>query len=85
VARATAAAVPSDQEIKARVVTQLQQAGIGWWRMNVVVSGGVVHLWGGVDSEAEKLAARIALGNVDGVRDVQNHLSVFPPGQLGAR
>jgi len=47
-----------------------------WWRRlssNVIVSEGVVHLWGFVGSDAERAAVRVAAENVPGVRAVQDH------------
>ena len=79
VARGSARAVPSsDREIRAAVTAQLRQAKIDW-HVNAVVSSGVLHLWGAVESDAQKHAAHVAAGEVPGVTEVQNHLSVLPP------
>jgi osmotically-inducible protein OsmY len=59
------------------VTAQLRQAMIDW-HVNVVVSDGVVHLWGAVESDAQKHAAHVAAEQVPGVTEVQNHLSVLP-------
>jgi osmotically-inducible protein OsmY len=53
--------------------------------VNVVVAGGIVHVWGVVGSEAEKDAIRIAAETVPGVITVENNVAVgaFPPLQGG--
>jgi osmotically-inducible protein OsmY len=42
------------------------------------VQGGTVKLWGIVDSEAERQAARVAAEQVAGVRAVENNVVVQP-------
>jgi osmotically-inducible protein OsmY len=39
----------------------------------VVVSDGIVHLWGLVGSEAEREALRVAADNTPGVRGIEDH------------
>ena len=46
------------------------------WLMNVTVADGVVHMWGGVRSEAERHAARVAAETVPGVRAIEDHLTI---------
>ena len=41
---------------------------------NVIVQDGVVHLWGFIDSEAERKALTMAAQNIPGVRGVEDHL-----------
>jgi CBS-domain-containing membrane protein len=63
-----------DSEIHAQVCAELERQP--WWRTltsNVVVTDGIVHYFGTFDSEAEKVAARIAAENVPGVRAVKDH------------
>lgn len=48
-------------------------------RMEVTVSGGVVHLWGVVADEAVRRAYRVAVEAVPGVRDVMDHTHVVRP------
>jgi CBS domain-containing protein len=63
-----------DEAIHARLLAELEAQP--WWRSlmsNVVVSDGVVHYYGGFDSETHKDAARIAAENVPGVRAVEDH------------
>lgn len=73
---ATADAVPSadDQGIRRQLLTELEQQD--WWRLdraNVIVTDGVVHFWGMVESDDARPAARVAAENVPGVRGVDDH------------
>lgn len=67
-----------DRSLAEAVMSALIDAGIRRNFVNVVVSGGVVHLWGAVESDAEKRAARVAAENVLGVKDVQDEIGVLP-------
>jgi CBS domain-containing protein len=44
---------------------------------SIVVENGVVHLFGVVQSEEERHAIRVAAENLDGVKAVEDHLSVM--------
>jgi len=46
--------------------------------MNATVQSGRVHLWGVVDSVAEKEAARVAAELVEGVKEIDNNVTVLP-------
>ncbi len=48
------------------------------WPTTVVVSDGVVHLWGFVEGDAVRQAYRVAAENVPGVRRVKIHLRTMP-------
>jgi osmotically-inducible protein OsmY len=45
---------------------------------NVIVTGGVVHLWGVIESEEERRAIRITAEGVPGVKSVESHLEYAP-------
>lgn len=47
--------------------------------VNVVVSDGVVHLWGVIDSEEQRQALRVAAENIPGVKAVEEHLTFSLP------
>ena len=71
----------SDDEIRRDVQTAVdQQPWRSPWTTNVVVSAGVVHLWGFVQSEPVLKAYRVAAENVAGVRKVKNHMRRIPAG-----
>jgi CBS domain-containing protein len=47
--------------------------------VNVIVSEGVVHLWGVIDSDDQRQALRVAAENIPGVTTVEEHLSFSLP------
>lgn len=67
-----------DETIRAAVEKELETIGVLNRFVSVVVSGGVVHLWGETFSRAEKDAARVAAENVDGVKEVRDEVNVLP-------
>ena len=44
--------------------------------VNIIVSDGVVHLWGVIDSNAQRDALRVAAENIPGVTAVEEHLTL---------
>jgi CBS domain-containing protein len=63
-----------DGAIRTRLSAELERHP--WWRpttSTVVVTDGVVHYFGTVDSEDQQRAARVAAENVPGVRRVDDH------------
>ncbi|BBK30501.1 BON domain-containing protein [Stella humosa] len=44
---------------------------------NVLVSGGVAHLWGAVRNDAERKAMVVAAQTMPGIRSVEDHLAVI--------
>jgi CBS domain-containing protein len=77
VAKEAAPAVASDDAgIREQVIAGIKAAGITQPYVNVVVAGGIVHVWGFVGSEAEKDAIRIAAETAPGVKTVQNNVAV---------
>jgi CBS domain-containing protein len=70
----------SDQAIRAAIIETLRKdAGVRDELVNVIVSGGIVHLWGAVPSEQELRALRVAVENTEGVRGLENNVGVLPP------
>ncbi len=47
--------------------------------VNVIVSDGVVNLWGVIDSDAQRQPLRVAAENIPGVTAVEEHLSFSLP------
>jgi CBS-domain-containing membrane protein len=71
----------SDSMIRKKVMAQFKSEQ--WSKhalLNAMVQDGTVKLWGVVDSEAEKEAARVAVEQVAGVRAIENNV-VVQPGQ----
>jgi CBS domain-containing protein len=69
----------SDSTIRKRVMKQFKLEK--WSKgslLNVTIQDGTVKLWGIVDSEAEKDAARVAAELVEGVQAIENNVTVLP-------
>lgn len=75
--RAAAPAAPQavdDESIRRALLEELERQA--WWRIDraaVLVTDGVVHFWGMVDTDAGRPAARVAAENIPGVRGVEDH------------
>lgn len=70
----------NDDAIRGRLLMELERHS--WWRptrSNVLVSDGVVHYWGTIDSEDERDAARVAAENIAGVHGVDDRRRLFQP------
>ena len=68
----------NDGAIRARLSKELERHA--WWRAttsNVLVNDGIVHYFGTVDSDEQRLAARVAAESVPGVRGVTDHRIPF--------
>jgi CBS domain-containing protein len=66
-----------DSVLRERVLSEIRSK---LWesasQINVIVHNGVVELWGGVDTDDEKEALRVAAELTPGVRTVANHLGI---------
>lgn len=78
IAREAAPAGADDRSIRTAIEKALSEVGNLGKHIHVVVSGGVVHLWGAVGSQAEKDAARVAAENASGVTGVRDEIRVLP-------
>lgn len=67
-----------DKEIRQTVLSALEEASVRAELINVVVSDGVVDLWGVTRSVEEVRAAGAAAESCASVKAVNNHLNVFP-------
>ena len=72
-----AASSRAETDLKKAVLEELRETGVRAL-INVVVSDGAVHLWGAVESDAEKDALEVAASNTPGVGTVVNHVGVYP-------
>ena len=71
----------SDTAIREKVLTHLNKQN--WAHtalLNVTVNGGVVDLWGFVESDTERKAIRVAAEATPGVRAVNDHMTARPFG-----
>lgn len=77
-----AAPTPDDRTLKAAILAEVEAQGwITHGSLNVIVTGGVVELWGWVESEKERHALLLLAQGVDGVISVVDHLGHLPPYQ----
>jgi CBS domain-containing protein len=68
-----------DTAIRDSILRELHaQSWTSLWTKNIVVTDGIVHLWGLVRSEDERRAIRVAAENAPGVKGVRDHLSLQP-------
>lgn len=54
-----------------------EEAGVVDTLLNVTVADGVAHLWGSVDTEAERRAVQVVAENTPGITEVVDHLRVL--------
>src|SRR5262249_40487059 len=69
----------TDAMVRKRVMAQFRSER--WSKhslLNATVQGGKVKLWGIVDSEAEKEAARVAAEQVADIQEIENNVIVLP-------
>jgi CBS-domain-containing membrane protein len=81
-ARREAAAAPAmdDRTIREQITRTLDREGwVTHSPLNVIVTNGVVQLWGFVESGEERNAIRVAVSNVPGVVAVEDHLGTVQP------
>jgi len=68
-----------DRTIRTQLLAELrEQKWADASEGRVVVSDGIVHLWGIVGSEDERRALRIAAENIPGVRGIEDHMDLVP-------
>jgi osmotically-inducible protein OsmY len=71
----------SDSNIREQLLSHLkEQPWADTHLLNVIVTDGVVSLWGVTSSESERKAIRVAAEATPGVRAVNNHLAREPLG-----
>jgi CBS-domain-containing membrane protein len=70
---------PSDREIREAVRKAIGEAGLSLHLVNVIVADGGVQLWGAVESEVERQAARAAVEQTPGVKSLSENLYLVPP------
>jgi CBS domain-containing protein len=74
-----------DASVREKILAQFKaQPWTKPWMLNVVVHDGIVDLWGVVDSQAEKKAARVAAETIPGVRLVNDNLQMWSAIHHGA-
>ena len=69
----------SDRLVRERLLVELsKQQWASPSESNIVVSDGVVHIWGTVGSEKERTALRVLAENIPGVRGIEDHMISGP-------
>ena len=68
-----------DDQLRASIVAAVEQADWSPCRFNVTVRDGIARLSGIVTDERCRQAAIVAAENVPGVRQVHDHLALYPP------
>jgi CBS domain-containing protein len=71
----------SDTSIREKLLTELNKQN--WAHtalLNATVNGGVVDLWGFIESDTERKAIRVAAEATPGVRAVNDHMTARPVG-----
>lgn len=70
----------TNEAIRTRLTSELARHGWASTQTTCVVAdGGVVHLWGYVNSPTVRDAYRIAAENTSGVKRVEDHMRILPP------
>lgn len=82
--KAAKATRPNAARIRDGAMAEFQRIGLRTAYVNVVVADGIVHLWGFVESAAQRKALVLAAQRVAGVRKVENHVSIQSIGTFGA-
>jgi CBS domain-containing protein len=68
-----------DRDIRESLLEAFSQAGLPMHQVNVIVSEGVVQVWGGVETKSQHQAALAAAGDTPGVKRVDDHLGIISP------
>ena len=68
-----------DDRLRDQIVAAIDKAALHPCRFTVVVRGGVAHLNGAVKDDKMRQAARVAAECVAGVKEVHDHLWIYPP------
>lgn len=70
-----------DRQIREAILKEVEHnTGAEAGNISLIVDGGVVEIWGLVDSHEQKQAVTVAAENVAGVTRVENHLGMMPRG-----
>ncbi|EHA15772.1 CBS domain-containing protein [Halomonas sp. HAL1] len=70
-----------DRKIREAILKEVEDnTGVQTEGISVIVDGGVVEVWGLVESLEQKQAVTVAAENIPGVMKVENHLGLMPRG-----
>jgi CBS domain-containing protein len=68
-----------DDRLRDQIIAAIDKAALHPSRFTVLVRGGIVHLNGAVKDDKMRQAACVAAECVPGVKEVHNHLWIYPP------
>jgi osmotically-inducible protein OsmY len=63
--------------VRAAILEEIRLSGARTHFVDIVVTGGVVQLWGGVETSAEKEAIRTAAEATPGVKSIEDNLAIL--------
>jgi CBS domain-containing protein len=78
-------ALEDDRGVRDALHDALEEAGLPMHQVNVTVTGGRARLWGWIDSETQRQAARAAVESTPGVQAVEDNLVVSSPALRAGR
>jgi CBS domain-containing protein len=76
---------PGDRAVRAELQRKLDEAGLPMHQINVMVRGGTVQLWGWIDSDAQRRAARVAVESTQGADSLEDNLVITTPAERAGR
>lgn len=74
-----------DRHIRDALNKALDEAGLPMHQVNATVSDGAVQLWGWIDAEVQRQAARAAVESTPGVRSFEDNLVISTPALRAGR
>lgn len=77
-------ALEGDEDLRRTLDRAIDESGVRTTYLNVVLSGGVIHLWGAMESHDELDALRVIVENIPGLERVESHVTVFSPEMLAS-
>jgi CBS domain-containing protein len=81
--KAGEAPTPDDRSLRDSITASMKDAGLDAAMIDVVVTNGVVHLWGMVETQSESDALRVACERTAGVKAVENDVRIMPAKMRG--
>lgn len=74
-----------DRQIRVALKKALTEAGLPMHQVNVTVNNGAVRLWGWIDAQVQRQAARAAVESTPGVEHLEDNLVVSTPAVRAGR
>ncbi len=71
-----------DENLREALIDAINDTGIDYHLVTMVVADGEAHLWGSVQTENEKRALEVAVENTPGLKSIDNRVGLLPRGLL---